>query len=107
MGVPNLFNPDDFGQFWWFNWQDHWALQEAVNKQKTLNNPIYNIWPWNEKDQENLFLLHQQFHNDMNAATGNAGNDFTHPPLKDLAAMKTWYFNHMTEHSAAHQDLGV
>ena len=111
MPLPNIYYPPPGKEGWqtfWFNvFIDHQDIQQAVNKQLGVNDPIYPILPWVEENANNLLELHQEFHNDMNGALGLASQDLSTIDFKDPASVQSWCYNHYQEHAAAHSALGI
>ena len=111
MPLANIFLPypgeEGWQTFWFNNWQDHWAIQEAILKQKSVNQFLYVINPWDDGDANGILQRHQQFHNDMNLELGINGSDLSQLDLKNPQSVRAWCWLHFYEHNAAHQILGI
>lgn len=111
MGLANLFRPapgaDGWQEFWFNNWIDHQDIQQAIQKQLSVNQDIYIINPWLDADAAAILQRHQQFHNDMDGALGINGEDLSSIDFKNERAIEEWVFAHYQDHLAAHQILGI
>jgi len=104
MGLSNLFTvgADSWDTFWFNNWLDHWAIQEAILKQKNIQTVLYQIQPWDPNDIPGILERHQQFHNEMNKAVGQnqQGVDLTEIDFSKASAIEAWVDDHYQEHLA-------
>lgn len=111
MGLVNLLQPppgdDGWNEFWFNNWIDHQDIQQAIQAQTGINQTIYVIDPWRTDDANGILQRHQQYHNDMNAVLGIAGEDLSTLNLKSEQAIRDWVWQHYSEHQNAHQALEI
>jgi len=102
MGLANLFHgtKEEWDVFWFNNWLDHWAIQEAILKQLSIQTVLFQIQPWDFNDQGGILERHQQFHNEMNAAIGSKGQaeDLSEIDFSKPSAVEAWVNAHYQEH---------
>src|SRR5215472_1359182 len=102
MGLANLFHgtKEEWDYFWFNNWLDHWAIQEAILKQLNIQTVLFQIQPWDFNDQGGILERHQQFHNEMNAAIGSKGQaeDLSEIDFSKPSAIDAWVNAHYQEH---------
>ena len=111
MGLVNLYvpapGPEGWRTFWFYNWQDHWEIANAIQTQLNTPQTLYVINPWSDDGAETILEQHQRFHNDMNAATGSAGQDLSVLDFKDKNAVQNWIYAHYQEHLKVRTNLSL
>jgi hypothetical protein len=111
VGLVNLWTPATgaagWRTFWFYNWQDHWEIAEAIQSQLHMPQTLYLIQPWSDDGADGILERHQRFHNDMNAAIGFSGQDLSVIDFQNKAAVQMWIFSHYQEHLKARINLGL
>ena len=106
--IPN--DPRGWDSYSFAHQLDHTEIQEAVQKQKSINLPVLELYPVDPQNKEAFAIwadLHAQAHDDFNSVLGIPGNDLTNLDLKDPASVRTWLFMNFQEHQNARQVLGI
>lgn len=93
----------------WFFWNaaDHLEIQQAVQKQKSINMVVRVLDPVDLRSIELWSEQHQQAHNDANNAIGLNGTDLTDFSLKNREKLREFIFSNAQEHQAMRQSLGI
>jgi hypothetical protein len=109
MGLVNLYNPPDPGQWsdmWWFNWNQHQDIVKAIKTRLSIKLTEYVIWPWMAENVNDLLYAHQLFHNEMNAALSLPNSsDLSVLDIEDPSQVTEWTFSHFQEHLAVNTVL--
>lgn len=111
MGLPNILYPPPgergWREYWYFHFQDHLDIIQAILKQRNVNLTQYVIDPWADTDKDGILERHQQYHNDMNLVLNLPGNDLSDIDFKQGDQVKSWIYLNSMEHTAVHQSLGI
>jgi hypothetical protein len=111
MPLPFLFMlpQDRFGwdSFIWWNFVDHQEIQQAIQKKKNIDLPIYPMAQVEMGNFSRWSDLNAQAHTDMNQALGIAGRDLDQIDPQDMEKFREWLYDHAEEHLAARQALGI
>ena len=91
----------------WHHKDSHTRIRQAIQKQKSINLPEYQLDPINLEDID-IFLVHnQETHNEMNAALSLQGSDLEGIDFNDEAKRAEWFWTHYQEHRDAENSLGI
>jgi hypothetical protein len=113
MPLPFIFNAPTDGaslrRFFFMHASDHTEIQQATLKQKGVNIFARVLDPVDTNDDafSAWVELHQQAHNDANAALKLNGQDLTDIELKDPDKLREWIWENAEEHQALRQTLGI
>lgn len=109
MSLANLFNiPNnerEFSVFSFNNANQHRQIVDAIFRSKGLTLPVHILDPIPFSSLSSWLELHQQMHNDFNAALGIAGVDLTDVDFTDPQQFASWSRLHGSEHMQAAQML--
>lgn len=86
----------------WAMWhlKDHEEIHQATQNVLGINTIVYQLYPLDLNKLQDWALMHQQSHDDLNAAAGLAGNDLSEMNFDDPKKADEWHFNHFKEHLA-------
>ena len=109
--LPFLFDlsPGDtsLAQFFFWNAQDHIEILQAIQK-KTSANLVQRVLDPVDQHAIDVWLeLHQQTHNDTNAALRLNGVDLSDVDFGSRDKIREWINLHAQEHQAMRQALGI
>jgi hypothetical protein len=113
MPLVDLYQPgggpgsDKWRAFWFFNWQDHWAIANQIQSVLKIPQTLYLITPWDQDFAEDILERHQRYHNDMNAAVGAGGQDLSIIDFNSKTAVQYWIESHYQEHLRLRQTLNI
>jgi hypothetical protein len=111
VGLPDLYYPPPGEAGWreyWFNhWIDHQDIVQAIQEATGVQLQMYIIDPWVNSDKDGILERHQQYHDDMDAVLGIAGNDLSEIDFQKPNEVKSWVYLNYQEHLSAHSALNI
>lgn len=105
--VPSLTNEHDFSMFSFNNQDQHRQIAQELYAQKGLSIPLYPLDPITFNDIATWAMMHQDAHNNQNAALDIAGVDLTDVNFQDPGELASWIYLHASEHMQAAAILGL
>jgi hypothetical protein len=107
LNIPSAQRENTFHEFSFSNQDSHVRIINAVFAKMGTALPLYVMDPMPLWDLGIWFRNHQQAHNDMNAATGVAGNDLSSVDWRDPQQAAYWIELHWNEHLRNEMKLGL
>ncbi len=111
MPLPFLFDitasDASLDQFFFWNAQDHIEILQALQKQQGVNLFQRVLDPVDKQAIDVWLELHQQTHNDTNAALRLNGNDLSDVDFSNPSKVREWINLHAQEHQAMRQVLKI
>jgi hypothetical protein len=105
LGIPT--NPTAFNEFLFWNASDHQEIITAIEKQKGINLPVYDLLTFDPADPRGWLERHSQSHNDMDLVLKVAGNDLLSVDFRDERQVQGWIYLQYQEHLQARTILGI
>jgi len=85
----------------------HDAIRDAIQNQKSINLPVYQIYPI-PLDEPKWFLeQNQSAHEDMDGVLSITASNLQDIDLTNLRLLEAWVFLHYQEHRDAEERLGI
>lgn len=93
---------------WSFHHRDsHARIRQAIQKQKGIGLPDYQIDPITEEDLKGWLQHNSQLHGDMLGALGIQSEDLLDVDFRDPKQAQAWVFLHYQDHFNAETALGI
>lgn len=111
MPIPFLFStpssPAELRRFFFWHANDHLEIQQAVQKQKSINIFGRVLDPVDLRQLDAWIEQHQQAHNDTNEALKLNGQDLTNFDPRNADKLREWVYLNAEEHLAMRQALAI
>ena len=107
ISLLNLTSSKDFTYFNDNNNSHHQLIYRGLFVQKNINVNNYLLAPVGSTGFDRWLDVHQQAHDDMNAAIGTSGSDLSFLDFADPRQVKDWVQLHYNEHYQLDQVLNL